>query len=100
MARSLVELTTRDMQEEGGHVMTTATGRRFTSAERAGIRYLAQSPQYGPFVSIGPRRHDRDATCSPAAPLAGRWCGRRPATPAKLRTCGGVSPVIGCNRIS
>ena len=31
--------------------MTTATSRRFTSAERAGIRHTAQSPQFGPFRS-------------------------------------------------
>ena len=79
--------------------MTTTTSRRFTSAERAGIRQLEQSPQYGPFV--GRRRvGNLDTYCSPTARFFGRWCGRRPATPEKLRTCGAVSPVIGCNRIS
>ena len=37
--------------------MTTTTGRRLTHAERAGIRYLAQSPQLGLFVSMVRQEH-------------------------------------------
>ena len=36
---------------EAAGLAATSRGRRLTSAERAGIRYLARSPQCGPFLS-------------------------------------------------
>ena len=59
--------------------MTPAPGRRLTSVERAGIRYLAQSPQSA--RSSRRRRVTTPGMCSPAVRLLANGAAGGPRLP-------------------